>query len=152
MTYQDISEFIFGKGGFNMMKKIITSILLTLCMAFLMICCLSAVAAVDATPLLVNVEATATITTSGEMVYFSFTPSETGTYIFNSSGDSDTYGYLYDADLTQITSNDDGGPDSHFLITRELIAGTQCYFGSGILPVQRSVRFRFCSVKNSTGR
>lgn len=67
------------------------------------------------------------ITTGGQMVYFSFTPTTSGTYTIQSTGSSDTYGYLYSASQSELTSNDDGGNNRNFGITYNLTAGTTYY-------------------------
>ena len=67
---------------------------------------------------------------AGETVLFSFTPSETGDYLFRSSGGYDTYGTLYDSNMTQLTYDDDGGSNYNFAISYTLNAGTKYYFGA----------------------
>ena len=88
------------------------------------------IAEIDATPLALDTEATASITTGGQTAYFSFTPSERGLYIFSSSGSSDTYGFLYDTDMNEIVHDDDSGDSSNFRISYSLSAGTQYYYGA----------------------
>jgi uncharacterized protein YjdB len=66
----------------------------------------------------------------GVQTYYSFTPSESGTYFFSSSGNSDTLGYLYDSGLNQISSDDDSGEGNNFKITCELEAGSTYYFAA----------------------
>ncbi|MBR3328016.1 MAG: hypothetical protein IKG22_11915 [Atopobiaceae bacterium] len=58
-----------------------------------------------------------------------FTAIEAGTYEFSSTGNEDTYGYLYaDAALTdKIASDDDDGESSNFSITKRLSAGQTVY-------------------------
>ncbi len=67
---------------------------------------------------------------AGETKLFSFTPSETGDYLFYSSGSYDTYGYLYDGNMTQLTYDDDGGSNYNFAISYTLNAGMKYYFGA----------------------
>ena len=69
----------------------------------------------------------ANITQRGQLVYFAFTPSESKTYTIYSTGNNDTYGYLYNASQTRITSDDDGGSGSNFSITYSMTAGTTYY-------------------------
>lgn len=59
----------------------------------------------------------------------SFTAPEEGTYIFESTGDCDTYGHLYaDEELdVELTSNDDGGENGSFKILHVLNAGETVY-------------------------
>ena len=65
----------------------------------------------------------------GETVYIKYIPSVSGTYKFYSTASTDTYGYLYDADMNHITYNDDGGEGSNFLIAYDFEAGKVYYFG-----------------------
>jgi uncharacterized repeat protein (TIGR02543 family) len=79
---------------------------------------------------------TVSITSSGQLVYFRFTPTSSGTYTFSSSGSSDTFGTLYSASQTIIDSDDDSGTDLNFRISRSLTANTTYYlvarlYGSG---------------------
>ena len=84
----------------------------------------------DATPLTLGSTAAATISEGGQIAYFSFVPETTGDYQFASSGEIDTYGYLYDANLVELAEDDDSGDDSNFRITQQLTAGTTYYFGA----------------------
>jgi fructose-specific phosphotransferase system component IIB len=62
--------------------------------------------------------------------YFVITPTTTGTYTFYSERNtafSDTYGYLYNSELNQIASNDDGNENAQFKITYKLEAGKTYY-------------------------
>lgn len=67
------------------------------------------------------------ISTGGQKVYFAFTPTTSGSYTIQSTGSSDTYGRLYNASQTQLTSNNDGGTNYNFKITYTLTAGTTYY-------------------------
>lgn len=82
------------------------------------------------TALQLNVPTTADITGGGSLAYYSFTPTESGTYTFESLSDSDTYGHLYDDEMNEITRNDDDGEDSNFKITYQLDANTTYIFGA----------------------
>jgi len=75
---------------------------------------------------------TATINFGGQVRYYTYTPSSTGAYTFYSTGDSDTYGYLYNSSGTQLASNDDGGSERNFSITYTLTSGTQYYLAAKI--------------------
>ncbi len=74
---------------------------------------------------------------SGQMMYYEFVPRLTGEYRFYSTGSIDTYGYLYNSNKSQLTSNDDGGSSNNFYISYNLTAGQtyyiamKCYSGSG---------------------
>lgn len=81
--------------------------------------------------------ATATPITAGQKIlvyvadnsqtYIKFTPTETGTYKIYATSPYDTYASLLDATGEEIVSNDDGGDDSNFMISRELTANTVYY-------------------------
>jgi uncharacterized repeat protein (TIGR02543 family) len=69
----------------------------------------------------------------GEYVYFVFTATEDGTYTFKGARDedygrTDTYGYAYNSDRSQIASNDDGAGDGQCLLTVTATAGETYYF------------------------
>ena len=64
------------------------------------------------------------VTTAGDMRYFKFVPSANMEIKFYSTGSCDTYGYLYNASLGQLASNDDGGEDHNFCITYSVTANT----------------------------
>lgn len=85
---------------------------------------------VTPTALQLNVPKTADITGGGCLAYYSFTPTESGTYTFESLSDSDTYGHLYDDGLNQLDYDDDGGENSNFKITYQLDADTTYIFGA----------------------
>ena len=59
----------------------------------------------------------------GETKYYTITPVEDGVWTFTSASDSDTYGYLYDADGYYLASDDDSGYGNNFNMTYELKAG-----------------------------
>ena len=84
---------------------------------------------------------TAQITTAGAYVYYFYTPEYTESYTFSSSGSVDTYGYLYNADGSQITYNDDGDSGSNFSITYTLTAGTTYYFGARLYNSSKTGKF-----------
>ena len=68
------------------------------------------------------------IEVSGDADYFKFTPTTTGTYIFYTTGSTDTKGYLYDSNKTQLAYNDDGGiAGSNFATKYNLTAGQTYY-------------------------
>lgn len=69
----------------------------------------------------------AEINTAGSTVIFQIVPDEDGCYSFYSLGEEDTYGYLLDADMQELTRNDDGGENNNFLIQYELNGGETYY-------------------------
>lgn len=72
---------------------------------------------------------TAQISSPGGWVYYSFVPETGAEYRFYSTGNYDTYGYLYDADMQELYRDDDDGDGSNFLIECTLEAGATYYFG-----------------------
>lgn len=114
-----------------MKKRLLLTAVTLLCWLFLA----GAACAEDwrdtATPLTVDTPAEAVIDAEGGYAYFSFTPTETGNYIWVSTAEGlDTYGYVYDADGSQLHSNDDGGEEHNFSMTITLQAGQTYYFGA----------------------
>ena len=85
---------------------------------------------VTALPLVLDEEQTVEITQEGQMVYFSFIPTESGRYAFTSSSDHDTRSYLYNKDFFELHSDDDGGSGSNFCLSYNLEAGVQYYYGA----------------------
>ena len=77
-----------------------------------------------------NKEYTVNTTQSGQIIYYEFVPKFTGEYRFYSTGNHDTYGYLYDSDQYQISSDDDDGDGNNFYIACELTAGETYYIGA----------------------
>ena len=67
------------------------------------------------------------IDNAGEYVYFVFTAMESRTYTFQSNGNYDTYGYLYNSNQTQLSANDDDGSGNNFLISRTIYSGETVY-------------------------
>ncbi|MCC8067592.1 MAG: Ig-like domain-containing protein [Clostridiales bacterium] len=72
----------------------------------------------------------ATIKYGGDMMYFTITPTVSGTYIFYTDVSEDTCGYLYNADYEELVYNDDEGEENtNFKISYDLIAGETYYLG-----------------------
>ena len=116
--------------GGIVVKHIVKSVALVL--ALLALCagiCAVAEEEIEPIPLTLNVEAEAVIEQAGGYAYFSFTPEETDWYEFTSLADTDTLGYLYDEDMNQLSSNDDGGTGYNFKISYELEEGVPYIFG-----------------------
>ncbi|MGN0458732.1 MAG: leucine-rich repeat protein [Eubacterium sp.] len=67
-----------------------------------------------------NQNVTVNIENAGDICYFYFNPKDNGTYNIYSSGAYDTYGYLYDKDMNEISSSDDGDYDENFMISEYL--------------------------------
>lgn len=66
----------------------------------------------------------ANILNAGKQAIFKFIPDEDGYYSFFSSGNDDTYGYIYDENMEQFAYDDDGGNGSNFKVSYEMTAGT----------------------------
>ena len=78
----------------------------------------------------INANETITVDVVGQQVTLvKFVPEESGYYRFRSITDSDAYGYLYDADMNFLESDDDSGNDWNFRIDYWLNAGETYYFG-----------------------
>lgn len=77
-----------------------------------------------------------------EASYYKFTPTKDGVYLFESKGNNDTYGELYDSTGELICENDDGSGNGQFKIERLLNAGKTYYlkaFGYGYNMAEMSV-------------
>lgn len=72
------------------------------------------------------------IDVSGDLDYFKFTPTVSGTYIIYTTGSTDTKGYLYNASQTQLAYNDDASiSGTNFAFQYNLTAGTTYYIQVG---------------------
>ena len=63
-----------------------------------------------------------TVTEDNPLSCFYFTPEESGTYFFSSSGSEDTYGSVLILGDIPIETDDDGGEGNNFKVAVELIA------------------------------
>ena len=78
----------------------------------------------------INVGASTSVSLSGTTIkYYAFVPLVSGNITVYSSSSYDTYGYLYNSSLSQLTYNDDGGSNSNFSYTYSVTAGTLYYIG-----------------------
>lgn len=108
-----------------------------------------------------NQEYTATTTESGQLVYFEFVPNFSKEYRFYTTGNLDTYGYLYNSDKSQLTSDNDDGDGNNFYISYNLTAGetyyiaTKLYSGTGTFTfvVEEPVDYRIneITIKDMSG-
>lgn len=76
-------------------------------------------------------EISATIKKEQEIISYPFTPEKTGRYAFYSTGDTDTYAYLYDAWGNLLASEDDNDEGMNFRINCSLAAGLTYYLEVG---------------------
>ena len=67
------------------------------------------------------------VTTGGQIVYFAFNPTTSGSFTIQSIGSGDTYGTLYSASQSSLTTDDDGGDGNNFKITYTMTVGTTYY-------------------------
>lgn len=81
----------------------------------------------DAIIAVANQQYTLATTTSRQIIYFEFVPSKSKMYNFYTTGNADSYGYLYNSNKSTIARNDDGGDGSNFLISYTLTAGNKYY-------------------------
>lgn len=70
-----------------------------------------------------------TIGFANQECYYTFTPSTSGTYIFESTGSLDSKVFVYSKSGTQLGSNDDGGSGNNFKLEIEMTAGTSYIIG-----------------------
>ena len=81
----------------------------------------------SAYPIYANNSYNEKINFAGDYDYFKIIPTEDNYYSFYSTGNTDTYAYLYDSNGVQITYNDDSGAGYNFYILRKLTANTTYY-------------------------
>lgn len=81
-----------------------------------------------AVPIALDTPRQTVIDANHSLAAYSFTPTISGTYFFYSTGDYDTYGYLYGSNREQLTSDDDSGTDYNFRISYKLTAGQTYYW------------------------
>lgn len=93
---------------------------------------------------------TANITTAGDSKWFSFRPSTSGTYYFESAGSVDPYGYLYNASRSLLASNDDYS-GRNFRVSYNLTANTTYYLNARLYSNTATGSFTV-SVKTPTVR
>ena len=97
-----------------------------------------------ATSIFYVINANETITVdiiSEEVTLVKFVPYTTAVYTFYSESNSDTYGFLFDSDMNELTRNDDDGEGNNFFIEYELIEGETYYFGCRYYSTESSGSF-----------
>lgn len=67
------------------------------------------------------------IARTGTYNLYSFVPTVSGTYTFESTGNEDTYIAIYGASMNQLAYNDDGGSSYNFKLSYNFNAGQQYY-------------------------
>ncbi|MBQ6348862.1 MAG: leucine-rich repeat protein [Clostridia bacterium] len=86
----------------------------------------------NATPLTLGTDADVTINDPCEWAMFSFTPDEDGLYLFTASenGYESLVGTVYDANLNILATDNAGGTEGEFRVTRQLQADTLYYLSA----------------------
>ena len=86
-------------------------------------------------PISLNQEKNVYCSSAGTWNVFRFTPSESGIYIFSSSGSLDTLGYiaLNPGEAENENIKDDGGQENNFAVTYTMTACTTYYLGSTVI-------------------
>lgn len=107
--------------------------------------CLSASAATGDIPLTLGKAETLNLTPDDDLVWFSFSPEESGEYIFCSFGAKATVGYFYDPSSYEALIQD--GEGSNFQIIHQLTAGSQYRFGTALSFDETAGSFRVLITK-----
>lgn len=82
--------------------------------------------------------------------YYTFTPTTSGDYIFESNGDLDTTVTVYDTTLKALDTDDDSGKDNNFMVKVRLSSGTKYYVKVGAYGT-KSGSTTFKIYKNTVG-
>lgn len=96
----------------------------------------------QATPVSVGSQVSGTINYAGDLDFFRFTPSRTGYYTIQSSGNTDVKATLYNNSYTDIAESDDEGGYPNFKIVYTLQAGQTYYLGIEAFQNSGSYSFR----------
>ncbi len=81
----------------------------------------------SATPIDPSSETAGIINYPEDLDYVTFVAPVSGTYVIKSTGQTDTYGILYDSNGQQLTYNDDANDGKNFLITQNLVTDQSYY-------------------------
>lgn len=88
---------------------------------------------------------TVNIDQNNQYAYFRFIPDEDGFYSFYSyDSDHDTYGYILNSDMEEITSDDDSGDGTNFNVKYQLEAGVTYVLKARFLNTENSGSFKVC--------
>ena len=77
-----------------------------------------------AAPVGVNTRTSAALERAGDVDYFRVEITQAGSLVVETTGTTDTFGYVGGASGGWLAQNDDGGAESNFRITRDVMAGT----------------------------
>ena len=78
----------------------------------------------QAAPVGVNTRTSAALERAGDVDYFRVEITQAGSLVVETTGTTDTFGYVGGASGGWLAQNDDGGTESNFRITRDVMAGT----------------------------
>ena len=78
----------------------------------------------EAAPVGVNTRTSAALERAGDVDYFRVEITQAGSLVVETTGTTDTFGYVGGASGGWLAQNDDGGTASNFRITRDVMAGT----------------------------
>ncbi len=96
-----------------------------------------------------STEKTVSISKAGTVRYYKFKPSSAMTVTFYSTGDCDTYGYVYNSSLSQLASDDDSGDNRNFKISYSLSANTAYIFSCKLYSSSATGSFKIMLKKNT---
>ena len=82
------------------------------------------------------------ITKGGQIVYFEFTPTTSGSFTIQSTGNVDTYGELYSSTQSSLQKSDDDGDGSNFRITYNMTADTTYYIAARLYSSSNTGAFK----------
>ncbi len=78
-----------------------------------------------------------------------FTPTESGTYTFESTGYIDSYAVLFDASANEMERDDDSGSNRNFMIVSELEAGATYYINVRNYNTEKWAEFMDVMIKKN---
>ena len=82
------------------------------------------------------------ITKGGQIVYFEFIPTTSGSFTIQSIGSVDTYGTLYNSTQSSLQTSDDDGDGSNFRITYNMTADTTYYIAARLYSSSNTGAFK----------
>lgn len=92
-----------------------------------------------------DTEYTAVIDEEGGFAYYRFIPEYDGTYKFYTTGNKDTYAYLYDEDENLLQEDDDSGNGVNACIKAALEEGKTYYLAFCFLDSEKTGSFTVCA-------
>ena len=83
----------------------------------------------------------ANILNAGDKAIFKFIPDEKSYYSFFSSGNDDTYGYIYDENMKMLAYDDQSGIGNNFKVSYEMTAGIVYLLAARYYSSNKTVSF-----------